>query len=153
MKYITIHASATECKPSITRDKIKEWHLAKGWRDIGYHVVIEWDGSAKVGRPLTQQGAHVAGHNKDNIGICMIGGVDRSGHSVMNFNYDQFQSLKSMISYFQDMYDIPDENVKGHRDWSPDLDGDGEIEQNEWLKDCPCFNVREFMDNNERKFK
>jgi N-acetylmuramoyl-L-alanine amidase len=58
-----------------------------------------------------------------------------------------------MISYFQDMYDIPDENVKGHRDWSPDLDGDGEIEQNEWLKDCPCFNVREFMDNDERKFK
>jgi N-acetylmuramoyl-L-alanine amidase len=44
-------------------------------------------------------------------------------------------------------YDIPKENVKGHRDWSPDLDGDGVIEKHEWLKDCPCFEVSEFMEN------
>ena len=31
--------------------------------------------------------------------------------------------------------------VCGHRDLSPDLDGDGEIEPEEWIKACPCFNA------------
>ena len=33
--------------------------------------------------------------------------------------------------------DIP----KIHRDLSPDLNGNGEIEPEEWIKACPCFNA------------
>ena len=32
--------------------------------------------------------------------------------------------------------------VLGHRDTSPDLDGDGIVEPEEWTKMCPCFDVR-----------
>ncbi len=28
-----------------------------------------------------------------------------------------------------------------HRDLSPDLDGNGRIEPDEWMKQCPCFDV------------
>lgn len=35
--------------------------------------------------------------------------------------------------------------VLGHRDTSPDLNGDGVIEPYEYVKACPCFDVREFM--------
>lgn len=35
--------------------------------------------------------------------------------------------------------------VAGHRDFSPDLDGDGKIEPEEWVKECPCFDVRTEM--------
>jgi hypothetical protein len=33
------------------------------------------------------------------------------------------------------------QNVLGHRDFSPDLNGDGLITPNEWMKACPCFDV------------
>jgi N-acetylmuramoyl-L-alanine amidase len=37
--------------------------------------------------------------------------------------------------------------VLGHRDTSPDLDGDGIVEPNEWIKMCPCFDaVEEYKD-------
>ena len=29
----------------------------------------------------------------------------------------------------------------GHRDLSPDLNGNGEVEPMEWTKECPCFEV------------
>ena len=29
----------------------------------------------------------------------------------------------------------------GHRDLSPDTDGDGHVEPEEWLKFCPCFDA------------
>ena len=32
-------------------------------------------------------------------------------------------------------------SIKGHRDYSPDLNGDGIIQRNEWIKECPCFEV------------
>lgn len=32
--------------------------------------------------------------------------------------------------------------VRGHRDYSPDLNGNGVIEPFEWLKACPCFDVQ-----------
>ena len=31
--------------------------------------------------------------------------------------------------------------ICGHRDLSPDLNGNGEIEPEEWVKACPCFDV------------
>jgi len=40
--------------------------------------------------------------------------------------------------------DYPGCRVCGHRDLSPDLNGNGEIEPEEWIKACPCFEVKEF---------
>jgi N-acetylmuramoyl-L-alanine amidase len=31
--------------------------------------------------------------------------------------------------------------ITGHRDLSPDIDKDGVVEPNEWVKQCPCFNA------------
>jgi hypothetical protein len=31
--------------------------------------------------------------------------------------------------------------IKGHRDFSKDLNGNGKIDKNEWIKACPCFEV------------
>ncbi len=36
--------------------------------------------------------------------------------------------------------------VCGHRDLSPDLNGDGAISQNEWCKTCPGFDVGTWLD-------
>ena len=31
--------------------------------------------------------------------------------------------------------------ICGHRDLSPDRNGDGVVEPEEWVKECPCFEV------------
>ena len=36
---------------------------------------------------------------------------------------------------------FPDAMICGHRDFSPDLNGDGIIEPWEWMKACPCFDA------------
>lgn len=68
--------------------EIDRWHKARGWRGIGYHFVVlngrprssgeyipDLDGSIEHGRPITQMGAHVLGHNNNSVGICLIGGA------------------------------------------------------------------------------
>ena len=38
--------------------------------------------------------------------------------------------------------DYPGCRICGHRDLSPDLNANGEIEPEEWIKACPCFDVK-----------
>ena len=152
-KYITVHCSATQNSPSITEEDIQSWHLARGFRDTGYHFVIPTNYLVEAGRPLWRTGAHVKSHNDDNIGICIVGGVDQDGNSEMNFNKYQLNYLRNLIEALKDTYGILDENIKGHRDWSPDVNLDGVIQTSEWLKDCPCFDVEHWLKTDEALFK
>jgi N-acetylmuramoyl-L-alanine amidase len=54
---------------------IRQWHLKKGWSDIGYHFIILPDGICEEGRPLYRPGAHCASaqRNFTGIGICLVG--------------------------------------------------------------------------------
>lgn len=48
---------------------------SNGWRDIGYNFLVRHDGTIYEGCQGTWAaiGAHVAGHNTANIGVCAIG--------------------------------------------------------------------------------
>ena len=46
-----------------------------------------------------------------------------------------------LVRKLMDMYPNIVE-VIGHRDASPDKNHDGKISPNEWIKQCPCFDVR-----------
>jgi N-acetyl-anhydromuramyl-L-alanine amidase AmpD len=52
------------------------------------------------------------------------------------------ESLVSTVQYLKGLY--PSAEVLGHRDLSPDKNNDGKITPDEWLKACPCFDVREW---------
>ena len=71
---IIIHCSATAEGKDYTTSQIKQWHLARGFSDIGYHWVIYRDGSIHQGRDESKVGAHCTGHNSYSIGVCYIGG-------------------------------------------------------------------------------
>lgn len=136
INHIIIHCSASKNgDASITRAVINDWHNARGWNGIGYHYVIECDGSVKRGREDEQVGAHVQNHNNDSIGVVMVG-TDR-------FYERQWGALAELITALRGKY--PDADVHGHRDFSPDTDGDGVIERHEWLKTCPGFDVAEWL--------
>lgn len=68
---IIVHHTATP--PSTTVDEIRQMHMARGWRDIGYHYLIDHAGVLHDGRPVAQVGAHCRGYNEHSIGVALIG--------------------------------------------------------------------------------
>lgn len=141
--YIVIHTSATPPGMDIGADTIRDWHKRQGWQDIGYHYVIRRDGTVELGRNVSLQGSHVKGYNYCSIGICLVGGVDASKRPEDNYTPEQKDALLTLLRGLK--ADYPKAEILGHRDLSPDLDGDGKIERHEWIKDCPCFDVRSWL--------
>ena len=54
---------------------------------------------------------------------------------------EQKQALADLVYRLMDEYPTIKE-VIGHRDASPDKNDDGKISKNEWIKQCPCFDVK-----------
>ena len=143
IKYIVVHCSATKPSMDIGKTEIDIWHKSRGWSGIGYHYVIRRNGKIEIGRPNNRVGAHVYGYNKVSIGICLVGGVAADGKSEDNFTSEQFDSLEELLKVQRKIY--ANAKILGHRDLSPDINGDGIVEKREWKKDCPCFEVSEFV--------
>ena len=145
---IILHCSATREGQDVRASDIRKWHLERGFADIGYHYVIDLDGKVEVGRPLSMDGAHcntkgLSGkpYNKHSVGICYVGGLDKNGNAKDTRTEAQKKAMRELIDSLMDKYPIIE--VIGHRDASPDQNGDGQITKNEWIKLCPCFSVRD----------
>ena len=76
---LIVHCSATREGMNVSRDTIRDWHLARGFNDIGYHFYIDLDGNIHKGRDIAKIGAHSKGQNRSSIGICYCGGVESDG--------------------------------------------------------------------------
>lgn len=150
---IVIHCSATRPAQDIGADEIREWHMSapNNWRDIGYAAVIRRNGTIEFGRHFDDVGAHVYGFNTRSVGVCLVGGLDENGEPACNFTDAQKDALGPLVLVLRMAY--PTAQVLGHRDLSPDLDGDGIVERQEWLKACPCFDVRHWIHTGEWVFE
>ena len=136
---IVIHCTATREDQTLTRNQLKEMHLQRGFSDIGYHFYVRKNGQIEKGRHVIFKGAHVKGHNTNSIGIAYEGGLDFAGKPKDTRTEDQKAALEHLIMILRHSFDI--KRVCGHRDLSPDRDGDGVVERHEWLKACPCFDA------------
>jgi len=130
---IAVHCAYTKPSQDIGVIEIRRWHKAKGWRDIGYHYVIRRDGTVEDGRPNQQMGAHVKGHNRYSLGICLVGGMSAQGTPEDNFTSKQIDALKILVDALMDLYNVPERRVLGHRDF-PGVN-----------KECPCFDTQEVL--------
>ena len=137
---IVIHCSATREGKDYDVKTIRGWHVQRGFKDIGYHFLVHLDGTIERGRPIDQAGAHAKGYNDESIGVCYVGGLDKDGNPKDTRTLYQRQALLRLVEILEIIYPIKD--VVGHRDLSVDLNGDGVISRNEWIKACPCFNVK-----------
>ncbi len=144
---IVVHCSATREGQDIKASDIDKQHKERGFEMIGYHFVVDLDGTIEKGRPLTMNGAHcntkgLSGkpYNSHSIGICYIGGLDKNGKAKDTRTAKQKVALHNLINSL--IMQFPIKEVIGHRDASPDKNGDGKISKNEWIKACPCFDVR-----------
>ncbi len=146
---IIIHCAATPNGKSFAAEDIDRWHDERGFarrgywrmrfnqtlRAIGYHYVILVNGTVVTGRHEDEVGAHAGGFNAKTIGICMVG-TDR-------YALAQWEALDGLIADLQERY--PAAKILGHRDLSPDLNGNGIIEPDEWTKICPGFSVASWL--------
>ena len=124
---IIIHCSATPEGRDVKMETIKSWHVkGNGWSDIGYHFVIELDGTLKEGRPLHRSGAHTKGHNAESIGICYVGGIDKDKNAKDTRTAAQKDTLNKIVAGLLD--DYPEASVHGHNEFA--------------AKACPSFDVQ-----------
>lgn len=137
--YIVVHCSATREDRILTPENLEADHRRRGFNGIGYHYYIRKDGTVVGTRSLELPGAHVRGHNKHSIGICYEGGLDAMGNPKDTRTLEQRSALRLLVH--QLLKQFPNVRLCGHRDLSPDLNGDGEVEPEEWVKQCPCFEV------------
>lgn len=108
-KMLTIHCSDSKNGVPVTVAEITRWHVARGFLTIGYHFVIQPDGTVDKGRALTEVGAHVEGHNTGNLGICLIGNDQ--------FTQKQFDALRGLLDELLKTELIPRWEIYCHRDW------------------------------------
>ena len=76
---IILHCTATPEGKDYTVEQIRQWHLARGFSDIGYHYIVYRDGSIHPGRAEHIVGAHCTGQNACSIGITYVGGLASDG--------------------------------------------------------------------------
>ena len=140
VKYIVIHCSATRSTRDYTAEQLLRDHKTRGFRTVGYHFYIRRDGSVTQHRKLLEVGAHCRPWNRCSIGICYEGGLDVRGRAKDTRTPEQRSALRLLVHQLLKRFR---NNVRicGHRDLSPDLNGDGVIEPEEWIKECPCFEV------------
>ncbi|MBX8484977.1 N-acetylmuramoyl-L-alanine amidase [Pseudomonas cichorii] len=139
---IVVHCSATGPNADIGVREITQWHIQRGFDTVGYHYVIRRNGELETGRAESTIGAHVKGHNSNSIGVCLAGGVDAKNKPENNFTPAQFATLETLLQQLQSRY--PAARILGHRDLSPDRNGDGKITPDEFIKACPSFDTGEW---------
>lgn len=137
---IVIHCTATRAWQDFSADDIRRMHKAQGWADIGYHYVVRLDGTIEAGRDVDKIGAHVSGHNANSIGVVYVGGLDNQGKPKDTRTENQKHALLNLLLDLRQLY--PNAKISGHRDFSPDKNGNGIVEPHEYIKQCPCFDAK-----------
>ena len=129
IKLLVIHCSATRCNGSFPVERLRECHLQRGFRDIGYHFYITRDGVLHHCRPVSEVGAHVRGFNRHSIGICYEGGLDENGKPADTRTTAQRFALLDLLTILKHQY--PEAQIAGHYQLSATIH-----------KACPCYDPR-----------
>jgi len=95
--------------------------------------------------PLAVVTNGVKGFNSNSVHISYVGGIDAKGSAVDNRTPEQKESLLRAIKDVYEELSVHQEVghilIRGHRDFSPDKNGNGVVDAWERLKECPCFEV------------
>lgn len=122
---------------------IQRFWKSKGWKAPGYHYWVDYDGTVVQLATLAETTNGVLGHNAGTVHISYRGGVERGNVNKAQDTRtpEQKEAIKCTIRQIRAELKKPDLPVKGHRDFSPDKNGNGVIESWERIKECPSFDA------------
>lgn len=105
---IIMHCSASDNPLHDDISVIRQWHLERGFVDVGYHYFIKIDGSIQLGRPIYKAGAHARHHNSYTVGICV--------HGIKEFALEQIETALKLCHNQIMIYGLEVEDVIGHNE-------------------------------------
>lgn len=157
LKYLVIHCTATPEGRDVSAADIRRMHCSpvstggRGWKQVGYTDLFRLDGTverlvnnnedANVDPWEVTNGAK--GYNSISRHIVYAGGCDNSMNPKDTRTAAQKKAMAAYVLNFHRRF--PDVKIIGHRDLSPDLNGNGIIEPFEFMKACPSFEVSEWL--------
>lgn len=129
IKYIAIHCTATQPNATIAAI-LRYWKDHLGWKNPGYHLLIEPNGTINRLLPFNGIANGVRGFNNHTIHISYIGGITKEGKPIDNRTDKQKQAILDCIAEVKEWSDNKNLIIQGHRDFP---------NQN---KACPCFDAK-----------
>lgn len=144
IKWIVIHCSAGYGDV----ESIKRfWKNNLGWKEVGYHFFIYRNGTVVQLADLSTVTNGVKGYNSKSVHISYQGGVEPGNVNKAKDTRTPEQKeaiLKTIKNVFEQLrfhQDIDGIKILGHRDFSPDKNGNGVIDSFERIKECPSFDA------------
>ncbi len=113
-KLIVHHDGVSRSGPSF--DVINEAHRQRDFPlsslgfYVGYHRLIERDGTTRTARKDEEEGAHTIGQNRSSIGICLAGNFD-----IEDPTPEQIAELGAVLTHYCAKYHIPAKEIYPHR--------------------------------------
>lgn len=131
---IIVHCTATPITVDYTLDRLMCDHTDRGFSTFGYHIYIRKNGEVYYLRPINYIGSHCYGYNKNSIGVCYEGGVDKNLKGLDTRTDSQKKQLQKILLNLMNTYKIKNNVIYGHHDFNKN-------------KECPCFNVKKEYEN------
>ena len=127
INYIAIHCTATQPEASIASIQ-NYWKNNLGWKNPGYHFIIDRFGNVVNLLPIELVSNGVQGYNSQTINISYVGGIDKSGKPKDTRTEAQKQSILKLLKELRVKF--PKAKIQGHRDF-PNV-----------KKACPSFDAK-----------
>lgn len=119
--YIVLHCTASAYGKDLTEDNLNNIWRSYGWRNPGYHAVINlqgdiiWQGDIECkGLKPSNWRNGVRGFNTRSIHLSYVGGIDKKGKPLDTRTPAQKAVQESLVDVLKEIY--PNAKVVGHKD-------------------------------------
>ena len=119
---ITIHHGGVEFRedqnPVEEISNLQNWsRTEKDWIDIPYHFMIDLDGNIYEARPINYPGATNTTYDPTGHALVEVMG----NYEVQKLSEEQLKSVIDLSAFLAKKYDVPVEEIKGHKDYAETL--------------------------------
>jgi N-acetylmuramoyl-L-alanine amidase len=127
IQWLVVHCTATPQNTTVA-SILNYWRTQLGWKNPGYHIVIEANGKSHRLLDDSIPSNGVAGHNAHALHVSYVGGVDAHNRGLDTRTPQQKAELLRILQRWKKLY--PNARIQGHRDF-PNVH-----------KECPSFNAK-----------
>jgi N-acetylmuramoyl-L-alanine amidase len=125
---LIFHCTATHQSATV-EGILKYWKNNLGWKNPGYHIIVNAAGHWTQLLDFNGVSNGVAGANSTSINVAYIGGIDSKGRASDNRTQGQSEVFEVIYNTFRNK--LPNLTFHGHYEFSK--------------KECPSYNVREWI--------